>query len=158
VIVFTILDLPPSQLQFLRRLGQYLNVVILHYNPSQEYWADSVDPLWKQRYDLGVKERFIAKNPKATDAEISAFFESFSLGFNALNRESRHPLLTRLGKQARDNFSLLSQLSAGEEGNWVDAFVDHFPENLLGKIQSDIFQFSQIQLIFCLLKIGINIG
>jgi len=143
VIVFTILDLPPSQLQFLRRLGQYLNVVILHYNPSQEYWADSVDPLWKQRYDLGVKERFIAKNPKATDAEISAFFESFSLGFNALNRESRHPLLTRLGKQARDNFSLLSQLSAGEEGNWVDAFVDHFPENLLGKIQSDIFYLAE---------------
>lgn len=139
VIVFTLLDLPPSQLQFLRRLGQYLDVVILHYNPSQEYWADSVDPLWKQRYDLGVKERFIAKNPKATDAEIAAFFESFSLGFNALNRESRHPLLTRLGKQARDNFSLLSQLATGEEGKWVDAFEDYFPETLLGKIQSDIF-------------------
>ncbi|WP_096910965.1 MULTISPECIES: exodeoxyribonuclease V subunit gamma [Acinetobacter] len=139
VIVFTLLDLPPSQLQFLRRLGQYLDVVILHYNPSQEYWADSVDPLWKQRYDLGVKERFIAKNPKATDAEIAAFFDSFSLGFNALNRESRHPLLTRLGKQARDNFSLLSQLATGEEGKWVDAFEDYFPETLLGKIQSDIF-------------------
>ncbi|HBU88804.1 MAG TPA: exonuclease V subunit gamma, partial [Acinetobacter sp.] len=74
VVIFTLLDLPPSQLQFLRRLGQYIDVLILHYNPSQEYWADSVDPLWKQRYDLGVKERFIAKNPKATDAEISDFF------------------------------------------------------------------------------------
>ncbi|MGA4852352.1 exodeoxyribonuclease V subunit gamma [Acinetobacter haemolyticus] len=143
VIVFTLLDLPPSQLQFLRRLGQYLDVVILHYNPSQEYWADSVDPLWKQHYDLGVKERFIGKNPKATDAEISAFFESFSLGFNALNRESRHPLLTRLGKQARDHFSLLSQLATGEEGKWVDAFIDHFPETLLGKIQSDIFYLAE---------------
>lgn len=143
VIVFTLLDLPPSQLQFLRRLGQYLDVVILHYNPSQEYWADSVDPLWKQRYDLGVKERFIAKNPKATDAEIAAFFEGFSLGFNALNRESRHPLLTRLGKQARDNFSLLSQLATGEEGKWVDAFEDYFPETLLGKIQSDIFYLAE---------------
>ncbi len=143
VIVFTLLDLPPSQLQFLRRLGQYLDVLILHYNPSQEYWADSVDPLWKQRYDLGVKERFIGKNPKATDAEISAFFESFSLGFNALNRESRHPLLTRLGKQARDHFSLLSQLATGEEGKWVDAFIDHFPETLLGKIQSDIFYLAE---------------
>lgn len=143
VIVFTVLDLPPSQLQFLRRLGQYLDVVILHYNPSQEYWADSVDPLWKQRYDLGVKERFIAKHPKATDAEIAAFFESFSLGFNALNRESRHPLLTRLGKQARDHFSLLSQLATGEEGKWVDAFEDYFPETLLGKIQSDIFYLAE---------------
>lgn len=143
VIVFTVLDLPPSQLQFLRRLGQYLDVVILHYNPSQEYWADSVDPLWKQRYDLGVKERFIAKHPKATDAEITAFFERFSLGFNALNRESRHPLLTRLGKQARDHFSLLSQLATGEEGKWVDAFEDYFPETLLGKIQSDIFYLAE---------------
>lgn len=143
VTVFTVLDLPPSQLQFLRRLGQYLDVVILHYNPSQEYWADSVDPLWKQRYDLGVKERFIARHPKATDAEIAAFFESFSLGFNALNRESRHPLLTRLGKQARDHFSLLSQLATGEEGKWVDAFEDYFPETLLGKIQSDIFYLAE---------------
>lgn len=143
VIVFTLLDLPPSQLQFLRRLGQYLDVLILHYNPSQEYWADSVDPLWKQRYDLGVKERFIGKNPKATDAEISAFFDSFSLGFNALNRESRHPLLTHLGKQARDHFSLLSQLATGEEGRWVDAFIDHFPETLLGRIQSDIFYLAE---------------
>ncbi|MCL5767178.1 exodeoxyribonuclease V subunit gamma [Acinetobacter sp. ANC5681] len=145
VIVFTILDLPPSQLQFLRRLGQYLDVVILHYNPSQEYWADSVDPLWKKRYDLGVKERYIAKHPNASDADIAAFFDSFSLGFNALSRESRHPLLTRLGKQARDHFSLLSQLATGEEGKWVDAFVEQFPETLLGKIQSDIFYLAEPQ-------------
>lgn len=145
VVVFTILDLPPSQLQFLRRLGQYLDVVILHYNPSQEYWADSVDPLWKKRYDLGVKERYIAKHPHASDADITAFFDSFSLGFNALNRESRHPLLTRLGKQARDHFSLLSQLATGEEGKWVDAFVEQFPETLLGKIQSDIFYLAEPQ-------------
>ncbi len=145
VVIFTLLDLPPSQLQFLRRLGQYIDVLILHYNPSQEYWADSVDPLWKQRYDLGVKERFIAKNPKATDTEISEFFNKFTLNFNAEARESRHPLLTRLGKQARDHFSLLSNLSTGEEGKWVDAFVDDFPESLLGKVQSDILHLVEPQ-------------
>lgn len=145
VVIFTLLDLPPSQLQFLRRLGQYIDILILHYNPSQEYWADSVDPLWKQRYDLGVKERFIAKNPKATDAEISDFFNKFTLNFNAEARESRHPLLTRLGKQARDHFSLLSNLSTGEEGKWVDAFVDDFPESLLGKVQSDILHLVEPQ-------------
>ncbi|MBJ9721753.1 exodeoxyribonuclease V subunit gamma [Acinetobacter calcoaceticus] len=145
VVVFTLLDLPPSQLQFLHRLGQYVDVLILHYNPSQEYWADSVDPLWKQRYDLGVKERFIAKNPKATDAEIADFFDKFTLNFNAEARESRHPLLTRLGKQARDHFSLLSNLSTGEEGKWVDAFVDDFPESLLGKVQSDILHLVEPQ-------------
>ncbi|MFW1800519.1 exodeoxyribonuclease V subunit gamma [Acinetobacter nematophilus] len=138
LIVFTLLDLPPSQLQFLRRLGQYLDVVILHYNPSQEYWADSVDPNWKKQYDLRVKERFIGKNPDATDADIQKFFDEFTLNFNAEIRESRHPLLTRFGKQARDHFSILSNLSSGEEGQWVDAFVDEEPINLLTKLQSDI--------------------
>ena len=33
VVLFTLLDLPPSQLQFLRRLGQYLEIYIFHYNP-----------------------------------------------------------------------------------------------------------------------------
>lgn len=138
LIVFTLLDLPPSQLQFLRRLGQYLDVVILHYNPSQEYWADSVDPNWKKQYDLRVKERFITKHPKATDEDIQKFFDEFTLNFNAEIRESRHPLLTRFGKQARDHFSILSNLSSGEEGQWVDAFVDEEPTHLLSKLQSDI--------------------
>lgn len=143
LVVFTLLDLPPIQLQFLRRLGQYIDVFILHYNPSQEYWADSVDPVWKKRYDLRVKERFIGKNPQATDADIKKFFEDFTLHFNAEVRESRHPLLTRFGKQARDHFSLLSSLSSGEEGQWVDAFVDEFPQNLLGKLQSDILYLAE---------------
>ena len=138
LIIFTLLDLPPSQLQFLRRLGQYLDVVILHYNPSQEYWADSVDPNWKKQYDLRVKARFVSKYPKATDADIQKFFDEFTLNFNAEIRESRHPLLTRFGKQARDHFSILSNLSSGEEGQWVDAFVDEEPIHLLSKLQSDI--------------------
>ena len=124
LVIFTLLDLPPMQLAFLRRLGQYIDIYILHYNPSQEYWADSVDPNWKARYDVGVKERFIAKNPKASDADITKFFQEFTLNFNAEQRESRHPLLTRFGKQARDHFSLLSNLSSGEDGIWADAFVD----------------------------------
>lgn len=138
ITIFTLLDLAPVQLQFLRRLGQYIDVLILHYNPSQEYWADSVDPNWKKRYDLSVKARFIEKNPNATDDDIAAFFEDFTLNFNAEVRESRHPLLTRFGKQARDHFSLLSNLSSGQEGQWVDAFVNAAPQNLLSKIQSDI--------------------
>ncbi|MCH4244176.1 exodeoxyribonuclease V subunit gamma [Acinetobacter gerneri] len=138
LIIFTVLDLPPSQLQFLRRLGQYLDVLILHYNPSQEYWADSVDPNWKKQYDLRVKERFIAKNPQASDQQIDQFFKQFTLNFNAEIRESRHPLLTRFGKQARDHFSILANLSSGEEGQWVDAFVDEEPTHLLAKLQSDI--------------------
>lgn len=139
LVVFTLLDLPPSQLQFLRRLGQHLEVMIFHYNPSQEYWADSVDPNWKKQYDLRVKARYVDKNPQATDAQIAQFFEQFTLNFNAEIRESRHPLLTRFGKQARDHFSILANLSSGEEGQWVDAFVEDFAdEHLLGQLQSDM--------------------
>ncbi|OTH00401.1 exodeoxyribonuclease V subunit gamma [Acinetobacter sp. ANC 4973] len=138
LVIFTLLDLPPMQLAFLRRLGQYIDIYILHYNPSQEYWADSVDPNWKARYDVGVKERFIAKNPQASDADITKFFQEFTLNFNAEQRESRHLLLTRFGKQARDHFSLLSNLSSGEDGIWADAFVDDYANHLLAKVQSDV--------------------
>ncbi|WOE30588.1 MULTISPECIES: exodeoxyribonuclease V subunit gamma [unclassified Acinetobacter] len=143
LVVFTLLDLPPSQLNFLRQLGQYIDIFVFHYNPSQEYWADSVDPHWKTRYDVRVKERFIEKNPHATDAEIQQFFAEFSLNFNAQNRESRHPLLTRLGKQARDHFSLLSSLSSGEEGMWADLFVNEYADHLLAKVQSDILYLAE---------------
>lgn len=143
LVVFTLLDLPPKQLQFLRRLGQYLDIYVLHYNPSQEYWADSVDPNWKARYDARVKERFIAKHPQADDAQIQQFFQEFTLNFNAEVRESRHPLLTRFGKQARDHFSLLSSLSSGEDGVWADAFVDDYADTLLAKVQSDVLYLAE---------------
>ncbi|MFT4020778.1 MAG: exodeoxyribonuclease V subunit gamma [Acinetobacter sp.] len=142
VTIFTLLELAPSQLHFLRRLGQYLDVYIFHYNPSQEYWADSVDPNWKKQYDVKVKERFIEKNRQygkaVSDEDIAKFFNEFTLNFNAEARESRHPLLTRFGKQARDHFSLLASLSAGEEGEWHDVFDENYPDTLLGKVQSDI--------------------
>ncbi|MEG1157630.1 MAG: exonuclease V subunit gamma, partial [Acinetobacter sp.] len=66
------------------------------------------------------------------------FFQEFTLNFNAEQRESRHPLLTRFGKQARDHFSLLSNLSSGEDGIWADAFVDDYADHLLAKVQSDV--------------------
>lgn len=144
LIVFTLLDLPPQQLNFLRKLGEHIEVMIYHYNPTQEYWADSVDSRWQKKYNLGVKERFIALNAEKgreiSDLELKEYFEKFTLNFNAEARESRHPLLTRLGKQARDNFSLLSNLASGEEGEWFDLFVDdHSETTLLGKLKSDIF-------------------
>ena len=145
IIVFTLLDLAPSQLNFLRRLGQYIDILVFHYNPSQEYWADSVDPRWKKTYNVGVKQRFVEKKQKLNpekdvkQSEIDAFFESFSRDFNADLRESRHPLLTRFGKQARDHFSLLANLSSGDEGQWVDIFdEDAQSDSLLHQLQSDI--------------------
>ncbi|MBF7685083.1 exodeoxyribonuclease V subunit gamma [Acinetobacter sp. B10A] len=142
VIVFTLLDLPPVQLHFLRRLAQYTDVIIYHYNPSQEYWADSVDPRWKKSYDAKVKQRFIEKNQQqgkvVSDQDIDHFLQRFNQHFDAESRESRHPLLTRFGKQARDHFSLLAGLSSGEEGEWVDVFVDIDADHILHQLQADI--------------------
>ncbi len=142
LVVFTLLDLPPVQLQFLRRLGQYIDIFVMHYNPSQEYWADMVDPHWKARYDAQLRQRFIereqAQGRRVDDQAIEAYIRKFSLEFHAEKRDSHHPLLTRFGKQARDHFSLLSSLASNEEGQWFDLFPDDYPDNLLGKIQSDI--------------------
>lgn len=111
--VFTAIQLAPMDLLFIRRLAQYVPVHVLHYNPSQEYWEDSVDPLWLKRFAL--------RNPRA-----------------AALRESRHPLLTRMGKQARDVFGLLAELSGNEEGEWNDIFPDYYPDTLLGQLQQDV--------------------
>jgi len=111
--VFSMVQLPPAELNFLKKLSQYTEIQLLHYNPSQEYWADSVDPRWLRWYAQKYPDR-------------------------AALRDSRHPLLTRLGKQARDVFGLLSGMSGGEYGDWVDVFPDAYPTTLLGKIQQDI--------------------
>lgn len=111
--VFSVLQLPPIEFQFLRQLAEYVEIHFLHYNPSQEYWADSVDPLWLKQFEL--------KNPKAAGL-----------------RESRHPLLTRLGKQAREIFAMLVELAGNDEGVWQDLFPATYPNTLLGNIQRDV--------------------
>lgn len=121
--VFTVLQLPPSEFTFLKELARFIDIQFLHYNPSQEYWADSVDPLWLKQFEL--------KNPKA-----AALFDS------------RHPLLTRMGKQARDIFALLAELSGNEmssQGEWLDLFPAYFPNTLLGQIQHDVLHLVQPQ-------------
>ncbi|RFS29010.1 exonuclease V subunit gamma [Acinetobacter sp. SWAC5] len=143
VVLFTVLDLPPSQLSFLRRLGQYMDVLILHFNPSQEYWADTVDANWKKQYDVKLKQRFQEKNPEATTAQIDAFFEKYTLEYGQ-QKDSRHPLLTRFGKQARDHFSLLVNLASGEQDEeWHDLFPMDYEAHLLGKLQSDILNLAE---------------
>ena len=115
LVVFSMVQLPAAELNFLKQLSQYCEIQLLHYNPSQEYWADSVDPRWLSWYAQKHPER-------------------------AALRDSRHPLLTRLGKQARDVFGLLSGMSGGEYGDWQDVFPDQYPSTLLGHIQQDILQ------------------
>lgn len=125
--IFTVIQLPPAELMFIRKLAQYVDVTLLHYNPSQEYWADLVDSRWLKR----------RQSERALDAQ---------------GRET-HPLLTRMGKQAREVFKLLVDLSGGEfteqvQEVWKDAFVE--PESptqpsVLQQIQQHALDLSNVK-------------
>lgn len=146
LMIFTLLNLAPTQLAFIEKLSQYIDIVLFYFSPTQEYWADSVDPRWKQQQDLKIKQRIRQKFPDFSEQQFQDYFNDLNQHFNAELREARHPLLTRFGKQARDHFSLLAQLSGGEQGEmWIDVFNDPqhgepmFAQGILGKIQQDIF-------------------
>ncbi len=104
--IFTIQQLPQTELDFLQNLSQYMDITLLHYNPSKLFWADIVDKSWLQR------QRII--NPE------SVFLRDYG-----------HSLLSRLGKQSRDTFAMLANLSGNEQHkdtwvNWQDNFDDGF--------------------------------
>ncbi|PNK59655.1 exodeoxyribonuclease V subunit gamma [Psychrobacter sp. FDAARGOS_221] len=88
--IFTIQQLPQAELDFLQRLSEFMDITLLHYNPSKLFWADIVDKSWLER------QRII--NPE------SVFLRDYG-----------HSLLSRLGKQSRDTFAMLATLSGGED-------------------------------------------
>lgn len=95
--IFTIQQLPQTELDFLQRLSQYMDITLLHYNPSKLFWADIVDKSWLQRQQI--------INPE------SVFLRDYG-----------HSLLSRLGKQSRDTFAMLANLSGNEQ--YQDALVE----------------------------------
>ncbi|MGE6571455.1 exodeoxyribonuclease V subunit gamma [Psychrobacter namhaensis] len=106
--IFTIQQLPQTELDFLQRLSQYMDITLLHYNPSKLFWADIVDKSWLQRQQI--------INPE------SVFLRDYG-----------HSLLSRLGKQSRDTFAMLANLSGNEQYQevlveWQDNFDTSFDE------------------------------
>jgi len=106
--IFTIQQLPQTELDFLQRLSQYMDITLLHYNPSKLFWADIVDKSWLQRQQI--------INPE------SVFLRDYG-----------HSLLSRLGKQSRDTFAMLANLSGNEQYQealveWQDNFDDGFSD------------------------------
>jgi exodeoxyribonuclease V gamma subunit len=100
--IFTIQQLPQNELNFLQRLSKYIDITLLHYNPSQLFWADIVDKQWLQRQQV--------INPE------SVFLRDYG-----------HTLLSRLGKQSRETFAMLASLSGNESTKdfklvWQDKF------------------------------------
>lgn len=131
--IFTIQQLPQTELNFLQRLSAYLDITLLHYNPSQLFWADIVDKQWLQRQQV--------INPE------SVFLRDYG-----------HTLLSRLGKQSRETFAMLASLSGNEDKNgfkldWQDKFdVDgqqisatqsEQPLSLLAHLQQDVLMLDE---------------
>ena len=93
IAIMTEERLPLSGLEFLLRLSRYVDVLFLNQTPSREFFGDIADPLW-------LKEQALL-SPDDFDQQY---------------RETGHPLLARLGKQARDRFRLLAGLSGNSLG------------------------------------------
>lgn len=122
--LFTVLELPKTQLDFLKRLSLYCDVVLLHFNPCMLFWADIVDKNWLLQQKLVAPERVYLK-------------------------EHGHTLLSRLGKASRTTFAMLVHLSGNEDKNdnnqgfeavWQDAFDEllEAPKTLLNDLKKDI--------------------
>lgn len=135
--LFTIQQIPLLELQFLKRLSVHLNVHLLHFNPSKMFWADIVDKNWL------ATQRII--NPNLV------YLKDYG-----------HVLLSRLGKESRETFAMLADMSGGDyyyekEGvnrrfyetyrtpkdwqvDWQDDFVSPVQESesLLNQLKSDI--------------------
>ncbi|WP_296274520.1 exodeoxyribonuclease V subunit gamma [Psychrobacter sp. UBA6730] len=117
--IFTIQQLPQTELDFLQRLSQYMNITLLHYNPSKLFWADIVDKSWLQRQQI--------INPE------SVFLRDYG-----------HSLLSRLGKQSRDAFAMLANLSGNEQYDdalveWQDNFESGLNDELSKGMDESIY-------------------
>lgn len=120
IFLFTLQQLPPSELLDLQRLGTLTDVTILHFNPSEQFWADIVDKTWLVQQQLD--------NPHAI------YLKDYG-----------HTLLSRFGKQSREVFAMLASLSGNEFESvvWQDDFVEQTPTTLLQFLQHDILMLQE---------------
>ncbi|MFC0820435.1 exodeoxyribonuclease V subunit gamma [Moraxella marmotae] len=137
--LFTVQQIPSVELQFLKRLSVHIDVHLLHFNPSQMFWADIVDKNWL------ATQRIINPN-------------------HVYLKDHGHTLLSRLGKESRETFAMLADMSGGEfyyekaanehlsyphhqmlepmpqnwQVDWQDDFVANRSTGLLHQLKQDI--------------------
>lgn len=113
--LFTVQQIPQVELDFLKKLSQYCEVYLLHFNPSAMFWADIVDKQWLEHQRIINREKVYLK-------------------------DYGHGLLSRLGKESRETFAMLVDMAGmAEQGNtWQDDFITPTPPTLLNNIKTDI--------------------
>ncbi len=136
IFVFGISALPALYLQTLKAISQYTEVYLFFHNPSQEYWADIVDPKYLAKrglqtrtdyYNHQIMPYFSEEQLKTTEFEKTHNNELLQVG---------NPLLSQWGKHGRDYFYLLTNDLADQE---ITAFVNEPESHLLSQIQNRIF-------------------
>ena len=115
--IFGISYLPPYYLELFSRLSAHLPVDYYYLNPSQEFWAD-------------IRSR----------REIDTVLSKVSTGLpdmddDLLHLETGNSLLASWGRQGRDFFRLMENISA----EYIDLFEKPESKSLLTAIQSDIY-------------------
>ncbi len=126
IYLFTVNQLPQIELDFLKKLSQFSDIYLLHFNPSMMFWADIVDKNWLMQQKIIKPE--------------SVYYKEYG-----------HTLLSRLGKSSRETFAMLAEMAGGEyyedyQIEWIDDFNswqqdknhNNYPNNLLNQLKKDI--------------------
>lgn len=109
--LFALTSLSPGYLDILHTASRWMNIHLFILNPAQGYWMDL------------VSEKELSQRQLKSEAD-------------ALYLDQGNPLLTSLGGQGRDFFSLLT---AYDPGSW-DAFTEPGVGTVLQRIQQDILR------------------
>ncbi|WP_066799854.1 exodeoxyribonuclease V subunit gamma [Moraxella oblonga] len=115
--LFTVQQIPQVELDFLKRLSQYSDIHLLHFNPSKMFWADIVDKYWLEHQRIINREHVHLK-------------------------DYGHTLLSRLGKESRETFAMLVEMADMEDD--FDELFGELPNqtpnklSLLSGIKQDI--------------------
>ena len=141
IFICGISALPPVYLEALQALGQHIEVHLFFTNPCRGYWGDIKDPAFLARL-LGRQRRIAG-----SDRRLPLFPDSrnAALRFNEQGEQDLgNPLLASWGKLGRDYLYLLSELEHTEE---LDAFVDIPPDNLLQRVQGDLLELRNREVV-----------
>jgi exodeoxyribonuclease V gamma subunit len=126
--LFGLSSMPPLYLELLSALGHSCDLHLFLLSPSQHYFGDQVPP------------KRVARTTRGRKSKISS--QQLQLSFEDPSFEQRsHPLLSSLGRHAREFQALLEERLQYREGA-DDLYEDPGERNLLHAIQSDLLQLS----------------
>ena len=114
--IFGLSALPPVYLELFELMARHCDIYLFILSPSEEYWGDLVDEK--------IRNKQLLSSPEQADY--------LAVG---------HPLLASLGKQGQELFEQLQGCQHQDE----QLFVPPQPMHLLGKLQYDIFELTQLE-------------